>query len=79
MGMEAGGHEVYRQRDATLPGCERHAPDIGRALDHAFGQTEAIGKVLEVGRRHHHDAERHAGKRHLHRDLCRDYALVPSH
>ena len=69
MRMQPRRHEIDPERDALLSRLDRNATDVGRLLDHAFGQTEPVGEILEIGRGQHHDAEGHVGEIDLDRHL----------
>ena len=74
--VQALADEADPEPQPALHLLQRGVPDLIRALDHALGQTEAVGEVDEVGRRQHHHRERHIGEGDLDRHLDGDGALL---
>ena len=54
---EALGRDLDREAHRASGGLDRDAADLMRRRDDALGQGEAIGEILEVVGRRHHDAE----------------------
>ena len=63
--MQPVAGEADAQRQAVRCRADPGLADVARRLDHAFRQTEAVGKIDEVRRRQHHDRERDVGERDL--------------
>src|SRR5208282_5871489 len=64
------------ERDPDLPAIldalDLDSPDVPDALGDLFGQSKAVGEILEVARRRHHDGEGRGAYDDLNRTLDRD-------